>query len=55
MDKKIQADAAEIRNQYMRDWRQRNRDKVRAANKRYWEKKAEERAAAREAEQSADT
>lgn len=28
--------AKEARNQYMRDWRQKNPEKVRANNQRYW-------------------
>lgn len=32
--------AREAQNQYVREWRQRNPDKVREANKRYWQKKA---------------
>lgn len=30
------------RNQYHSTWRQKNRDKVKQAQKRYWEKKAKE-------------
>lgn len=29
-------------NEYMRKWREANKDKVREYNKRYWEKKARE-------------
>ena len=32
--------AREAQNQYVREWRQRNPDKVRESNKRYWRKKA---------------
>lgn len=35
--------AREERLAYFRDWRARNKDKVRASNKRYWEKRALER------------
>lgn len=30
----------EERNRYQREWRKKNKDKVRAANERYWLKKA---------------
>lgn len=32
--------ARELRNAYIREWRQRNPDKVKKANKQYWEKRA---------------
>ena len=35
-------DARAARNEYKRLWRARNKDKVRASNERYWEKKAKE-------------
>ena len=35
--------------EYKRRWRESNRDKVKASNNRYWEKKAREAAAAAEA------
>lgn len=34
--------ARKIRNEKIREWRAKNKDKVRASNKRYWEKKARE-------------
>lgn len=34
--------ARQIRNAYKRDWRARNREKVKAQNERYWAKKARE-------------
>lgn len=34
--------AREARNAYKRKWAKNNRDKVNAANRRYWEKKAQE-------------
>lgn len=34
--------AAEAKRAYMRAWRKRNPDKVKAANDRYWKKKGEE-------------
>lgn len=39
----VKNDAArEIKNKYLREWRKKNPDKVKAANARYWEKKAAE-------------
>lgn len=35
-------EAREARNAYKREWNKRNREKVRAAQERYWEKKAKE-------------
>lgn len=32
--------ARDERNKYMRDWRKKNKDKVKASQDRYWEKKA---------------
>lgn len=49
-EKKISEDAKSVRNAYARAWRAKNRDKVKAANQRYWEK----RAAALAAEQKED-
>ena len=37
--------ARKARNAYKRKWAAENRDKVKAANRRYWEKKAQEAAA----------
>jgi len=34
--------AVEARKAYMREWRKRNKEKVRQINARYWEKKAKE-------------
>lgn len=33
--------AKQVKNEYMKKWRSKNKDKVRAAQQRYWEKKAE--------------
>ena len=33
--------ARQLRNAAMREWRQKNPDKIREYNRRYWEKKAE--------------
>ena len=54
MDKNNQIDAVSVRNEYMRNWRHRNADKVRAANQRYWQKKAEKMAKEREEAANAD-
>lgn len=32
-------EAREKRNAYLREWRKKNKDKVKEINKRYWEKK----------------
>ena len=44
-----QEKARQARNQYAREWRARNRDKVKASNERYWARKA-----VKSAEQEAD-
>lgn len=41
--------ALELRREYQREWRRKNKDKVRANNRRYWERKAQK--AAREERQ----
>lgn len=33
-------EARKARNEYMKEWRKNNKDKVRANNQRYWEKRA---------------
>lgn len=42
-------DARAARNAYLREWRARNKDKVKAAQERYWQKVAEEQAEQKEA------
>lgn len=37
---KTETDAAEARRAYKREWARRNPDKVKAAQERYWQKKA---------------
>lgn len=37
-------DARKLRNEYYRDWRKKNPEKVAAANRRYWERKVAEAA-----------
>lgn len=32
-------DAKRARNEYMREWRKKNKDKLKVAQERYWEKK----------------
>lgn len=41
--KTLEALAREEKRDYARDWRARNPDKVREANKRYWERRARKR------------
>ena len=36
----MEAKAKAMRNEYMRNWRARNKDKVKATQERYWENKA---------------
>jgi hypothetical protein len=44
MDKKtLEAVAKEVRLKYFREWRRKNKDKVKKHNKNYWEKKAKEK------------
>lgn len=43
MTEKITDEAKELRNEYRRRWYRENRDKVKAQQIRYWEKKARER------------
>ena len=42
--------AKELRRAYKREWNRRNRDKVKAAQARYWERKAAAAAAAQDQE-----
>ena len=35
--------AAEERREYYRQWRAKNKDKVRESNRRYWERRAEKK------------
>ena len=42
LDPKTAERAKELQRQYVREWRQRNRDKVKSYNARYWMKKAEQ-------------
>ena len=34
--------ARQLKNEYYRNWRKKNKDKVQEANHRYWERKAEQ-------------
>ena len=36
--------ALEARRAYQREWRRKNRDKVKAQNERYWQRKAQQKA-----------
>lgn len=42
-DKKLQDIARAIRNEKVREWRHKNKDKVKEINQRYWLKKAKEK------------
>lgn len=42
----LQGRAAEERREYFRQWRAKNKDKVRENNRRYWERRAEKKAQA---------
>ena len=39
-NEKISEQAQEAKRKYQREWAKKNRDKVKAAQRRYWEKKA---------------
>ena len=41
-DKELQEKARELRNEYQRNWRKENQEKIKEYNQRYWEKKAKE-------------
>ena len=45
--------AAEARRAYKREWNKKNPEKVKAANERYWAKKAEQAAAAAKEQEAA--
>ena len=45
----IQEIARQERNKYAREWREKNKDRVKANNARYWERRAEKIIAEREA------
>lgn len=46
--------AREAQRQYLREWRKRNPERVREANRRYWQRRAERLAAEKEAEKRED-
>lgn len=50
--KAIEELAKEEQRKYQRQWRAKNRDKVASINRRYWEKKAAELAASKQAGES---
>lgn len=41
-DKELQEKARELRNEYQRNWRKENQEKIKEYNQRYWERKAKE-------------
>ena len=43
-EKQLKGKALELRREYQRGWRRKNKDKVRANNRRYWERKAQKAA-----------
>ena len=43
-NEKLQEQAVELRRAYQREWRKKNKDKVRVNNLRYWERKAQKAA-----------
>ena len=51
MTVKLSDEARELRNAYMREWRRKNKDKVRKSVADHWERKAEELRQEREQEQ----
>ena len=46
--------AAEARRAYMKEWRAKNRDKVKASNERYWARKAKALEAAQKRQKTAE-
>ena len=52
MQTDITTRSIEMRNEYIREWRRNNKERVRAYNKRYWEKKAMREAAENHAEET---
>ena len=45
-DKRVEEMVREERNRYQREWRAKNKERVRAINARYWWKKARQKEAA---------
>lgn len=39
----MEAEARAMRNEYMRNWRAKNKDKVKAAQERYWKNKTKKK------------
>lgn len=48
-EKKLDEQARAARAEYSRQWRAKNKDKVRENNRRYWQRRAERLAAGKEA------
>ena len=42
MSKQLSQEANEARNAYYREWRKKNKEKVKQYNEKYWKKKANE-------------
>lgn len=40
MKENLREEACQVRREYLREWRKRNPERVREANRRYWERKA---------------
>ena len=47
-EKQLNERAIELRREYQREWRRKNKEKVRANNLRYWERKAQKAAQERQ-------
>ncbi|MCB5927174.1 phosphatase [Clostridium sp. DFI.5.61] len=47
-EKQLNERALELRREYQREWRRKNKEKVRANNLRYWERKAQKSAQERQ-------
>lgn len=45
-EKTVQSRALELRREYQREWRRKNKDKVKESNRLYWERKAKKEAIA---------
>ena len=50
-EKKVCDLAIQLRREYQREWRRKNKDKVAANNRRYWERKAQKMAEQAEGKQ----
>ena len=41
-EQKLSSKAMEVKREYAKQWRAKNRDKVKEANRKYWERKAQQ-------------